>query len=121
MANAITLSLTSRPRSASQMQRKRNIDMNGSFGHGSMLLDNLGDRFYFVNITLGGSQVEVTIDTGRCIYMLYRGLMNILHRMAHFPDFIAQICGFRTMSRTQEILESLQRSIMVLDLLTVGS
>lgn len=69
MANAITLPLTSRPLStASQMLRKRVLDMNGSFGNGSTLLDNNMDREYFVNITLGGAQFEVMIDTGRYIY-----------------------------------------------------
>lgn len=70
-ANAISFPVTSRPRSLeSWILRKRVIDMNGAFGNGSTLLDNAGDRIYFVNITLGGTQFEVQIDTGR--YALLR-------------------------------------------------
>ena len=65
-AEAISFPLTSRPRFLGSPSLKgRTIDMNGSFGNGSTLVDNSANRIYFINVTLGGSQFEVEIDTGR--------------------------------------------------------
>ena len=65
-AEAISFPLTSRPRSLGSSSLKgRTIDMNGSFGNGSTLVDNAANRIYLINVTLGGSQFEVEIDTGR--------------------------------------------------------
>jgi len=43
--------------------RKR--DESGTFGNGSLALRNEGDLSYFCNVTLGGRDFEVIIDTGR--------------------------------------------------------
>lgn len=70
--DAISFPLTSRPSSLqSHMLQKRIIDMNGSFGNGSTLLDNSANVAYFINITLGGAQFEVQIDTGRSAFLSF--------------------------------------------------
>lgn len=43
---------------------RRTIDMDGSFGNGSTTVTNSGDTLYSCNITLGGAEFEVLIDTG---------------------------------------------------------
>lgn len=49
----------------SPTHQPRAIDMNGSYGNGSSLLLNRGGIQYSVNVTLGGSEFNVMIDTGR--------------------------------------------------------
>lgn len=67
-AHAFTFPIVGRPRSeAPQQLRKRAVDMNGSFGNGSTSVSNDGDTMYSCNITLGGAEFEVLIDTGRCV------------------------------------------------------
>ena len=41
--------------------------MNGSYGNGSTLVVDDGDTEYSCNITLGGAEFEVLIDTGRYV------------------------------------------------------
>ena len=63
---ATTLNIVGRPRQSIDVPslRRRAVDI-GSFGNGSEVLENGSDTIYSCNITLGGSEFEVLIDTGR--------------------------------------------------------
>ena len=67
-AHAASFDIVGRPRApatAALEHARRAIDINGAFGNGSTTVVNSGDTIYSCNITLGGSEFEVLIDTGR--------------------------------------------------------
>ena len=48
--------------------KRANADADGYFGNGTTTVINSGDNTeYFTNITLGGTQFEVIVDTGRYV------------------------------------------------------
>lgn len=63
---ATTFSIVGRPRRSVDVPglRRRSVDI-GAFGNGSEILDDASDTIYSANITLGGAEFEVLIDTGR--------------------------------------------------------
>lgn len=67
--NALTFDIVGRRRSPGSLAGRRRlgkrVDMNGSFGNGSTTVLDQQDVEYSCNITLGGSQFLVLIDTGR--------------------------------------------------------
>lgn len=65
-AHALTFPIVGRSRSQPHRLGRRAVDMNGSYGNGSTSVSNSGDTEYSCNITLGGAEFEVLIDTGRC-------------------------------------------------------
>lgn len=64
-ANAFSFDIVGRPRAPAAAAMKRAVDMTGAFGNGSTMVSNDGDTIYSCNITLGGTEFEVLIDTGR--------------------------------------------------------
>ena len=66
--DGVSFDIAGRPRApAADLLNKRAVDMNGAFGNGSTTVSNSGDTIYSCNITLGGTEFEVLIDTGRCV------------------------------------------------------
>lgn len=63
---ATTFSIVGRPRHTVDIPnlRRRSVDI-GAFGNGSEVLDDASDTIYAANLTLGGAEFEVLIDTGR--------------------------------------------------------
>lgn len=61
-SRAATFPIYERPRSYLTSLRKR-TDI-GAFGNGSTVVENSGDTVYSCNITLGGKEFEILIDTG---------------------------------------------------------
>ena len=61
--NAFSFPIVGRPRSDARYLKKR-TDI-GAYGNGSTIVENSGDTVYSCNITLGGKEFEVLIDTGR--------------------------------------------------------
>ena len=66
LALATTFNIVGRPRSSLRALQRRSVDI-GAFGNGSEILDNGADTIYAANITLGGAEFEVLIDTGRYV------------------------------------------------------
>ncbi|KAF5369435.1 hypothetical protein D9758_002480 [Tetrapyrgos nigripes] len=66
VANAVTLDLVGKRKQGSSLffPRRLKRDAAGVFGNGSVALHNLGDTTYRSNVTLGGKDFEVIIDTG---------------------------------------------------------
>ncbi|KAF5369340.1 hypothetical protein D9758_002508 [Tetrapyrgos nigripes] len=66
VANAVTLDLIGKRKQGSSLlfRRKLKRDAAGVFGNGSVALQNLGDTSYQSNVTLGGKNFQVIIDTG---------------------------------------------------------
>ncbi|THH04274.1 hypothetical protein EW145_g5641 [Phellinidium pouzarii] len=62
--HASSLAITGRPRAAMPEHLAKRVDINGSFGNGSTSVANAGDTIYSCNLTLGGTEFEVLIDTG---------------------------------------------------------
>ncbi|KAH8113072.1 acid protease [Phellopilus nigrolimitatus] len=63
-AEASSFPIVGRPRASIQEGlEKRSVDI-GAFGNGSTVVSNSGDTIYSCNITLGGAEFEVLIDTG---------------------------------------------------------
>lgn len=72
-AFGVTLDLTSRRRDLTNehdfKRLKRDVvDPVGAFGNGSSSLSSFEDVQYLTNLTLGGVQFEVLIDTGRSVH-----------------------------------------------------
>ncbi|KAI5122015.1 hypothetical protein M0805_008007 [Coniferiporia weirii] len=62
---AVSFPIVGRTRSSPQDQLlKRAVNMYGSFGNGSIEVSNFGDTSYSCNISLGGVEIEISIDTG---------------------------------------------------------
>ena len=57
--------LTSEP--VSKRLRRDVVDPIGAYGGGSSAVSSFQDVQYLTNLTLGGVQFEVVIDTGRCV------------------------------------------------------
>ncbi|KAF5369443.1 hypothetical protein D9758_002520 [Tetrapyrgos nigripes] len=66
VAKAVTLDLIGKRKQGSSLLFPRRLkrDDAGVFGNGSVALHNLGDTSYQCNVTLGGKDFEVIIDTG---------------------------------------------------------
>ncbi|KAF5369254.1 hypothetical protein D9758_002638 [Tetrapyrgos nigripes] len=60
--NTTALDITGRKRSLSSNQNSKR-DASGTFGNGSLALANIADVQYLGNVTLGGKNFEVLIDT----------------------------------------------------------
>ncbi|EJD00455.1 acid protease [Fomitiporia mediterranea MF3/22] len=61
---AVSFPIAGRSRSSlSSLLGKRSVDI-GAFGNGSTKVYNHGDMSYYTNITLGGTEFSVEIDTG---------------------------------------------------------
>ncbi|KAI5122014.1 hypothetical protein M0805_008006 [Coniferiporia weirii] len=62
---AVSFPIVGRPRASTGSPfSKRSVDMYGSFGNGSTEVSNFGDVNYACNISLGGVEIEIQIDTG---------------------------------------------------------
>ena len=78
LADALSLNIVGKKRSevlgAQAFSRRdvnrlgrRAVDMTGSFGNGSTTLSDQADTLYMCKITLGGTEFDTMIDTGRCV------------------------------------------------------
>ena len=110
-AHGISFPIVGRPRSAARQLRKRTIDMNGSYGNGSTLVVDDGDTEYSCNITLGGAEFEVLIDTGRYVDVFTFLFFFFLSS----SQTIAQIYGSLALYPLQRTSRFLRRSAMLLD------
>ena len=52
-------------RRATSLSKRTTNMVSGTIGNGSQLLEDASDVLYLANITVGGSQFAVQIDTGR--------------------------------------------------------
>ncbi|KAI5122263.1 hypothetical protein M0805_007127 [Coniferiporia weirii] len=61
---AISFPIVGQPRAPIADRLAKRVDINGSFGNGSTVVIDSGDTIYSCNLTLGGTEFEVLIDTG---------------------------------------------------------
>ncbi|THU86317.1 acid protease [Dendrothele bispora CBS 962.96] len=100
--NAVQLDLIGRRKNS--LFRKR--DESGTFGNGSLALRNEQDISYSCNVTLGGRDFEVSIDTGRTMSISFAkgdATGNINTARLEFDGFTIQNQAYLKAETTQDL------------------